>query len=210
MTTWLEDTARSYDTVAESYSRLIGGRLEQDPYSMAQLRLFADLARGGPVADVGCGPGHVTALLRGLGLDAFGIDLSPGMVEIARREFPDLSFSVGSMTQLPLDDAAVTGVLLWYSAIHVPDEDLPAAFGHVRRVLRPGGHVLLGFQAGTGVNHKTSGYGGHPMSVQVHLRTPERVAGLLAAAGLRVTAQTLLTPEPGGVAQGSVLAIREA
>lgn len=64
--------------------------------------LFADLVRafgGGPVADVGCGPGHTTALLRELGADAFGIDLSPVMIEIACREHPDARFKVGSMTR---------------------------------------------------------------------------------------------------------------
>ena len=53
---------------------------------------------GGPVADVGCGPGHVTAHLRDSGLDAFGIDLSPVMIDVARREHPGLRFEVGSMT----------------------------------------------------------------------------------------------------------------
>jgi ubiquinone/menaquinone biosynthesis C-methylase UbiE len=210
VTTWLEDTRVSYDTVAESYSELLRGRLETEPYLMALLRLFADLVgEGKPVADVGCGPGRVTAVLRDLGLEAFGIDLSPGMIEVARREFPDLAFSVGSMTQLPLADDSVDGVLLWYSIIHVPDGELPAAFGHVRRVLRPGGTVLLGFHSGDTVNHKTAGYGGHPMSVYVHRRTPERVAELLAAAGLQVSARlTLEADEESLVPQGFVLATR--
>lgn len=207
VTDWLEDTRSSYDTVAESYTELLRGRLEAEPYLMALLRLFADLVGPGrPVADVGCGPGLVTAALRDLGLDASGIDLSPGMIEIARREHPDLSFSVGSMTELPLEDASVDGVLLCYSIIHVPDHELPAVFGHVRRVLRPGGTVLLGFHSGDRVNHKTSGYGGHPMSVHVYWRTPERVAELLTAAGLRVSARITLEEEP--VPQGFVLATR--
>jgi ubiquinone/menaquinone biosynthesis C-methylase UbiE len=208
VTTWLEDTRVSYDTVAESYSELLAGKLESDPYLMALLQLFAELVgRGRTVADVGCGPGRVTAALRDLGLEPFGIDLSPGMIAVARREFPDLSFSVGSMTQLPLADASVDGVLLWYSTIHVPDAELPAAFGHVRRVLRPGGTVLLGFHSGDSVHHKTSGYGGHPMSVHVHRRTPERLGELIGDAGLRVSARiTLEATEELPVPQGFVLA----
>jgi ubiquinone/menaquinone biosynthesis C-methylase UbiE len=210
VTTWLKDTRVSYDTVADSYSELLRGKLESDPYLMALLRLFADLVGPGKrVADVGCGPGRVTVALRDLGLEAIGIDLSPGMIEVARREFPDLAFSVASMTQLPLADDSVDGVLLWYSIIHVPDEELPAAFGHVRRVLRPGGTVLLGFHSGDTVNHKTTGYGGHPMSVYVHRRTPERVADLLTRAGLQVSARlTLEATQEGTVPQGFVLATR--
>jgi SAM-dependent methyltransferase len=67
-------------------------------YARAALALFVELLRaegGGPVADVGCGPGHVTAHLHDSGLDAFGIDLSPVMIDIARREHPGLRFEVG-------------------------------------------------------------------------------------------------------------------
>jgi SAM-dependent methyltransferase len=63
------------------------------------------------VSDAGCGPGHVTAHLRKLGLDAFGIDLSPAMIDVARREHPELRFEVGSMTDLELADASVAGLL---------------------------------------------------------------------------------------------------
>lgn len=72
------------------------------------------------VADVGCGPGHVTAHLHKLGVDAFGVDLSPAMIDLARREHPDLRFEVGSMTDLQLADASITALLAFWSLIHVP------------------------------------------------------------------------------------------
>lgn len=78
---WSADTRTSYDTVAVSYADHLREALAEAPYLRAALALFADSVRasgGGPVADVGCGPGHVTAHLHGLGADAFGIDLSPG------------------------------------------------------------------------------------------------------------------------------------
>jgi SAM-dependent methyltransferase len=77
--------------------------LASSPYERAMLLLFAELVHaggGGPVADVGCGPGRITAHLRTLDVDAFGIDLSPGMIEVARRDHPGLRFEVGSMTDL--------------------------------------------------------------------------------------------------------------
>jgi 2-polyprenyl-3-methyl-5-hydroxy-6-metoxy-1,4-benzoquinol methylase len=49
--------------------------------------------------DVGCGTGRITAHLRQLGVDVFGIDLSPGMIEVARRDHPGLRFDLGSMTE---------------------------------------------------------------------------------------------------------------
>ncbi|TQM84887.1 methyltransferase family protein [Saccharothrix saharensis] len=201
---WLADTRTSYDTVAESYTDLTRESLAKLPLLRGVLALFAEAARevGGPVADVGCGPGHITAHLRGLGLDAFGVDLSPRMVDIARRDHPGARFEVGSMTDLPLADGSVGAVLAFYSVIHVPDAEVPAVLAHFRRVLRPGGVVLLGFHVGDRDHLKTEGYGGHPMSLHVHRRPVERVAGWLRDAGFTIAAQVLLDPDdevPGGV-----------
>ncbi|GLW30563.1 class I SAM-dependent DNA methyltransferase [Actinoplanes regularis] len=203
--TWLADTRTSYDTVAGGYADLVRDSLSGQPYLRAALALFADLvhaAGGGPVADVGCGPGHVTAHLQALGVDAFGVDLSPAMIDIARRDHPGLRFEVGSMTDLPLPDTSVAALLAFWSLIHVPDEAIPAVLGHFHRVLRPGGPLLIGFHVGDRTQLKTEGYGGHPMHVHVHRRRPEQLADRLRDAGFVVTGQLLLDldqPSPGAV-----------
>jgi SAM-dependent methyltransferase len=198
---WLADTRTSYDTVATSYADVVRDALTRDPYLRGTLAMFAGMVDGGPVADMGCGPGHVTAHLHELGVDAFGVDLSPGMVEVARRDHPGLRFEVGSMTDLDLPDASLAGLLAWWSLIHVPDELVPAVFGQFRRVLRPGGPVLLGFHVGDESRLKTEGYGGHPMKVQVYRRQPGQVAGWLRDAGFTVEAQLLLDSDerPGAL-----------
>jgi SAM-dependent methyltransferase len=204
-TDWLDDTRSSYDTVAASYAELLRGDVPEQPYLWAALTLFAGQVRaagGGPVADVGCGPGHVTADLHDLGVDAFGIDLSPRMIEQARREHPDLRFEVASMTELPLADDSVAGLLAWWSLIHIPDEAIALVLRHFRRALRPGGPLLIGWHVGNVTRLKTDGYGGHPMRVRVHRRTPERMADLVHAAGFTVGAQLSLdpdTPRPSAV-----------
>ncbi|WP_433388815.1 class I SAM-dependent methyltransferase [Micromonospora sp. KLBMP9576] len=196
---WLADTRDSYDTVATDYVELVRGLLADAPHERAALATFAELVRaagGGPVADVGCGPGRITAHLHEHDVDAFGIDLSPAMIEIARREHPHLRFEVGSMTDLTLADASVAGVIAWYSLIHIPDDEVGAVLAHFRRVLRPGGPLLLGFHVGDGSRLKTEGYGGHPMRVHVHRRRPARVAAWLRTAGFTVEAETVLcSPE---------------
>ncbi|MFI1992057.1 class I SAM-dependent methyltransferase [Actinoplanes sp. NPDC020271] len=202
---WLADTRTSYDTVAGSYADLVRDSLPQQPDLRAALALFADLvtaAGGGPVADIGCGPGHVSAHLQHLGVDAFGLDLSPAMIDIARREHPGLRFDVGSMTDLRLGDASVTGLLAFWSLIHIPDEAIPGVLGHFHRVLRPGGPLLVGFHVGSESTLKTQGYGGHPMNVHVHRRQPSRVATWLRDAGFTLTTQLLLDldqPRPGAI-----------
>ncbi|WP_037569010.1 class I SAM-dependent methyltransferase [Phaeacidiphilus oryzae] len=195
---WLSDTRTSYDTVAAGYADFVRDAIPRLRYLRTALALFAEsvLAAGaGPVADVGCGPGHVTAHLHALGVDAFGIDLSPGMVEVAWRDHPGLRFEVGSMTELGLPAASLAGLLAWHSLIHVPDEAMPSVIGGFHRALRPGGALQILFHIGDGSRLKTEGYGGHPMRVRVHRRRPGRMAGWLRAAGFVTEAQLLLDPE---------------
>ncbi|RAO33689.1 Cysteine synthase [Micromonospora noduli] len=205
---WLTATRTSYDTVAVSYAHLVRDLLAEAPYERAALASFAELvqgAGGGPVADVGCGTGRITAHLHTLGVDAFGIDLSPGMIDVARRDHPELRFEVGSMTDLDLADGSVAGLVAWYSLIHIPDDQIGVVFAHFRRVVRPGGPLLLGFHVGDETTLKTEGYGGHPMNVHVHRRQPAQVAAWLRQSGFTVDSQTtVVSPESrlGGILVG--------
>jgi SAM-dependent methyltransferase len=195
---WLADTRTSYDMAAVSYADYVRDAIDRLQYLRAALSLFAESVRaagGGPVADIGCGPGHVTGHLHTLGVDAFGIDLSPGMVAVARRDHPGLRFEVGSMTDLGLPDASVAGLLAWQSLIHIPDDEVPSVIRHFHRALRPGGPLQLLFHVGDESRLKTEGYGGHRMKVRAHRRQPGQVAAWLREAGFEVEAQMLLAPE---------------
>jgi len=195
----------SYDTDAAGYAEKVTGLLRDNPYLRASLALFADLVRvagGGPVADVGCGPGYVTRHLHDLGIDAFGIDLSTEMIAIARRDHPDLRFEVGTMTDLEWDDCSVAGVLAFWSIVHVPDEAIPGVFEQFRRVLRPGGPLLIGFHVGRGISHTSKGYTGLAINVDSYRRQPEEVAASLRNSGFTIEAELALRPDddvPGAV-----------
>lgn len=202
---WLSDTRTSYDTDASGYAEKVLGLLDGSPYLRASLALFAELVRdagGGPVADVGCGPGYVTRHLHDLGVDAFGIDLSPEMIAIARRDYPDLRFEVGTMTDLDLADDSVTGVLAFWSVIHVPDHSVPGVFGQFRRVLRPGGPLLVGFHVGDETRHTSEGYSGRLINVDSYRRRPDQVARWLREAGFTIEAELVMRPDeevPGAI-----------
>jgi SAM-dependent methyltransferase len=190
---FLRDTRASYDAVAAEYAERLRDELAAKPLDRAMLAGFAELVRAagpGPVADIGCGAGRVTAHLNDLGLPAFGIDLSPQMVAVARESYPGLRFEVGSMLALDLPDGALSGVLAWYSAIHVPDERLPEAFAEFCRVLAPGGLALLAFQVGDEPRHVAQALG-HEISLDLHHRRPDQVAELLGRAGLVVRARLI-------------------
>jgi SAM-dependent methyltransferase len=192
---YLANTRRSYDVAAHDYATWIAGELATKPFDRAVLTTFAELVRG-PVADVGCGTGRIAAFLHDLGVDVFGVDLSPRMLAVARGTHPDLRFTEGSMTALEIGDS-LGGIVAWYSTIHIPDADLPTVFAGFHRVLAPGGYLQLAFQVGDEVEHRTRA-GSHEVALDLHHRQPAEVAKLLDAAGLPVKATLQRVPDEQG------------
>jgi hypothetical protein len=106
------------------------------------------------------------------------------------------------MTDLVLGGASMTGLVAWYSLIHVPDDEINAVFAQFQRVLRPGGPLLLSFHVGDEVQLKNQGYGGHPMRAYVHRRRHGQMIAWLSDAGFAVeTTRTLTSAESklGGI-----------
>jgi SAM-dependent methyltransferase len=192
------DTVRaSYDRVADSYVSMGMGDLAGEPWLRAALGAFAEAVRPlGPVLDVGCGPGHVTAHLAALGLDARGVDLSPRMVAHARRRYPDLSFDVCSATGLDLEPASLGGVLGWWSLFNLPRDVLPAVLEAFAAALVPGGQAIVGTHVGDGEAVRREAYGGVPVEWTTHYWRPEQLEELLVAAGLEVVVELRFPPQP--------------
>lgn len=197
---YLTATRAAYDTVAADYATLLAGALESNPFDRAVLALYADLVRGAApggarrVVEVGCGPGRITAHLGGLGLDMLGIDLSPAMIEQARRRHPDLDFRVGEMTALDLPPGGAAGVVAWYSLIHIPPAEHPAVLAGFRRVLAPGGHLLLAFHVGGERRHITDAYGHGDLAYDAYRLPPERLEVQAVQAGFRPVARLVREP----------------
>ncbi|MGW4565007.1 class I SAM-dependent methyltransferase [Streptomyces sp. NPDC004561] len=192
---FLAATRTFYDAIADDYAERFRGEVARTPLERALFGAYAELVGpGGAVADLGCGPGWVTAHLASLGLDVFGLDLSASMLAVARREHPELRFEQGSMLELALPDGALAGVVSWYSSIHTPVEQLPALFAEFLRVLAPGGHLLLAFQAGE-EPLRLDGPWGHPVTLDFHRRRPEDMARLLADAGFALVSRTVREPD---------------
>jgi SAM-dependent methyltransferase len=189
---FLDSTRSSYDFVAAGYSDLFIDQLPEQPVLRSMLTLFAELATG-RTADVGCGPGQITAFLRAQGLDVFGIDLSPGMVEQARVNFPELRFEVGTMTDLDHPDGSLSGLNAWFSTIHIPDRELPGVLAEFHRVLTPGAPLMLAFQVGDEPKHFAEAWG-HEVDLTLYYRRPEAVTEMLTDAGFHVLVTTVHEP----------------
>ncbi|MEL6890093.1 MAG: class I SAM-dependent methyltransferase [Actinomycetota bacterium] len=188
----------AYDANAELYASLFLDELERDQRSRQWLAEFAELAatRMGPVADLGCGPGSVVHHLDRLGLDAIGIDLSPGQIDQARTAYPDLRFDVGDMTALELADDSLGGIVSRHSVIHLPPSDLPTVFDEWMRVLEPGAPIFVSFFGSRSVSAHGTPFG-HRVITAYEL-APAVVAEQLQASGFAgVEVDTTAIPDGG-------------
>lgn len=149
---------RRYTELADVYIDMFGASAHVDPADLA----FLDRHLGhceGRVLDAGCGPGHLTAYLKNLGVSAEGIDLVPAFISSARSNWPDLDFTVGSLHSLDTPDGSLDGILAWYSLIHCQPTELATVLHEFRRTLRDGGRLVVGFFDGDDVeafDHKVT------------------------------------------------------
>ncbi len=187
-----------YDEMAPLYAELFLGDLDDDPAARAELDAFAVVAAplAGVVADLGCGPGHISSYLTQRGLEMVGFDLSSGQVSEARRAFGRLRFGVGDLTALAVADGSLSGIVSRYSLIHLRPDALAATFREWRRALVPGAPVLVSFFGsltpdahGTPFDHKV---------VEAYEPYPQTVAELLDNAGFGGVEVATRPPAPDG------------
>ncbi len=191
---WNPDLAGAYDRVATAYAEQFFRELDQKPFDRELLDPFAArLAGKGRVCDIGCGPGHVGRYLADRGVEVFGIDLSPGMVALARRLSPAIDFEQGDLRALRLPDASLAGIVAFYSIIHLERPAAVRALAEMARVLVPGGALLLAFHGGVGEVHADDWFG-KGVSIDATLFEPGEMAGYMEQAGFRV--EEVVTREP--------------
>jgi SAM-dependent methyltransferase len=177
---------KSYDAVARTYADEIYGELAGKPFDRELLDRFAETIRGrGPVCDLGCGPAQIARYLRDRGVSAFGLDLSAGMLAQAQRLNPDLHFVQSSMLAMGLGSGVLAGIAAFYCIIHIPRKQVVTALQELRRVLQPGGLLLITFHLGSEDSHHEEFFG-RPVSLDVAFFTTAEMSGYLRESGLRI------------------------
>ncbi len=190
----IESIRESYDRLSGKYARRIFDELRNKPLDRELLNRFAAVTAGrGQVCDMGCGPGQIARYLRDAGSNVFGLDLSAGMLEQARRLNPDISFRQGNMMALDLADDSLAGIAAFYAIVHFAKDSLVGVFQEMARVLQPGGLLLLTFHIGDEALQEEELWG-HPISMQFFLLPSLEVRRCLETAGFVI--EEIIEREP--------------
>ncbi len=193
----LADTQSGYDAIAEEYAREMFHELDHKPRDCELLQELIFRVRSlGLICDMGCGPGEVARFLKDCGADALGLDLSQQMVAVARRLSPDIPFQQGNMLSLDVPDASWGGIAAFYSIIHIPPGRVPAALSELRRVLKPGGWLLITFHIGDEVK-QIRDWWGKPVSLDFAYFQPEEMWDYLQKAGFEEIEVNVREPYTG-------------
>ena len=150
----IQDTQTSYDAVAPEYAERFKDEMDDKPFDRDCLdRLAREVGEVGAICDLGCGPGQIARYLHRKGVKTLGVDLSPNMIAEAQRLNPEIHFHQGDMLSLPDADNSWGGIAAFYCIIHIPREQIVDALREMKRVLRPGGVLLVTFHIGAKIEH---------------------------------------------------------
>ncbi len=181
-----DDRVRAtYGAVVEAYADTFVDELDAKPFDTWFLDRLVELAEGGPVADAGCGPGHVSFYLAAAGADVTGFDLTPEMVTEARRRFPELTFEEGDLTDLPPPPGGGgwAVAVAWYSMVHLAGSELAPAIALLSAAVRPGGWVAVALHVGSEHRHLDEWFD-RPVDVDFTLHDAGAVLDAFHTAGL--------------------------
>jgi SAM-dependent methyltransferase len=190
----LQNTQSSYDAVAPDYAEKFKDEMDDKPFDRDCLdRLAHEVGDLGPICDLGCGPGQIARYLHKQGAKTLGVDLSPNMVAEAGRLNPEIHFHQGNMLSLPDTDNSWGGIAAFYCIIHIPRNQIVDALSEMKRVLKPGGVLLVTFHIGEEIKHLDDWWE-KPVNLDFAFFLPSEMEGWLKEAGFEL--EETLVREP--------------
>lgn len=196
MKKFIQDTQTSYDRVAVEYADKYKDEMDYKPFDRDCLdRLAREIGDLGPICDLGCGPGQIARYLHRQGIKALGVDLSPKMVAEAQRLNPEIPFHQGDMLALRDADDSWGGIAAFYSILHIPREHVVEALKEMKRVLKPGGVLLITFHIGQEIRHLDEWWD-KPVNLDFAFYLPEEMEARLKEAGFELEERLTREPNP--------------
>jgi len=192
----IQDTQTSYDAVAPEYAERFKDEMDDKPFDRDCLdRLAREVGDLGPICDLGCGPGQIARYLHRQGVKTLGVDLSAKMVDEARRLNPEIHFHQGNMLSLPDADNSWGGIAAFYCIIHIPREQVVDALREVKRVLKPGGVLLVTFHIGAEIEHVEKIFE-KTVNLDFAFYQPNEMEGWMNEAGFELEETLVREPNP--------------
>jgi len=138
-------TRAAYNLAAEKYHQLFFDEIDKKEFDRKIIDEFSEyFDKGSVLCDAGCGPsGHITGYIFKKGINITGIDISDKCIEIARKINPFIKFERGDISKLEYDNNYFDGIISYYSIIDTPKKFIPCILKEFKRVLKPGGYLLL-------------------------------------------------------------------
>ena len=168
--------------------------LRRRHYRLRARLLHCACPNGGVLLDMGCATGNfVREVCRNTGWRGVGFDLSTRALTVAHSQ--GIAVWCGEATSIALPDAVCDAVTLWEVIEHVPDPQ--ATLAEVRRVLRPGGTLLLSTPNGASWQARNWGrhWAGWDPPRHLHVFSFPILQQLLHASGLHITQRHALPLE---------------
>lgn len=111
-------------------------------------RFLKYLPKKSKILDIGSGPGQFSKYIKENGFDVEGVDYSDEMVLIAKKKVPNVKFSKMDMRKLEFKEKYFDGLLVSYSLIHIPSNQIASTLKGFYKILKPGGYILIIAQYG--------------------------------------------------------------
>jgi SAM-dependent methyltransferase len=190
------NTQNSYDQVAREYAEKFKDEMDDKPFDRDCLdRLAREVGELGPICDLGCGPGQIARYLHRRGAQTLGVDLSPCMIAEAQRLNPEIPFHEGDMLSLPDAENSWGGIAAFYCIIHIPRERVVNALREMKRVLKPGGVLLITFHIGDEIKHVEEWWD-KPVNLDFAFYQPTEMEAWLEEAGFELEETLVREPNP--------------
>jgi ubiquinone/menaquinone biosynthesis C-methylase UbiE len=191
------DIRNAYDRSADEYARLFFRELDYKHLDRKLYDLFAERTNGnGPVLEIGCGPGEVSAYLYGRGLsDLTGMDFCPGMIRNAVKLCPGVSFEEADVMAIPRKDGSIAGVVAPYLIVNFSDDEIRRAVKEIARVLMPEGWFLMSFHCGS-ENIHVDDFLVKDNPLDFPLFDPDKIEKTVNDSGLKTVEKIVRSPYP--------------
>lgn len=149
MQDYQKETIDTYNAKAQVYKQTRGGLM-----MTKQIQTFLGYVQGKKILEIGSAVGRDAREFIDAGYDYLGVDMSEGLLEVAREHVPEAEFILADVLALPFSDNEFGGIWCCATLLHLKREDMPQALAQIHRVLKPGGAAYVSVKKGVGEENK--------------------------------------------------------